>query len=174
MTKVGIIGSSEGDKKCERKAKIIGEEIAKRDHKLLTGGCTGIPHAAVEGAKKWEGLTIGISPATSKEEHLDRYNYPEEEYDLMIYTGFGLKGRNVILVRSCDAVIAISGGFGTLNELTIAHAEEKVIGLLTGVPGVSNEFESLSEKFGRSGRKIIASENPKELVKKVLKNLRKN
>ncbi len=169
--KVGVIGSSEVEKEGLKKAKTIGAEIAKNKCNLLTGGCTGIPYAAVKGAKEGEGTTIGISPASNEKEHIEKYGYPVENHDLIIYTGFGLKGRNVILIRSCDAVIAVSGGFGTLNELTIAHAEGKIIGLLKNVPGISAEFERLTKKINESKEKIISSENPKELAKKVIKKI---
>ncbi|KXB04722.1 hypothetical protein AKJ50_02065 [candidate division MSBL1 archaeon SCGC-AAA382A13] len=61
---------------------------------------------------------------------------------------------------------------GTLNELTIPYGEKKVIGLLKGVTGSSNEFENLANKIGRPGRIIVLSEKPEELVEKVLQKLK--
>lgn len=168
---IGVIGSSQEGTEGKKKAKQIGREIAKSGCHLLTGGCTGLPYAAVKGAKEKGGVTVGISPADSREEHKEKYRYPVEDHDLLIFTGAGFKGRNVILVRSCDAVIATSGSMGTLNELTIAHDEKKIIGLLKGVPGAAEEFGQISEKLGRPGRKIVSSENPSELVGKVLQNI---
>ncbi|KXB03964.1 hypothetical protein AKJ47_01275 [candidate division MSBL1 archaeon SCGC-AAA261G05] len=168
---IGVIGSSEKEARGKQKAKSIGREIAKAGCHLLTGGCTGLSYAAIEGAKEEGGFTVGISPAIDQEEHLKKYGYPIEGHDLMVYTGFGYKGRNVILVRSCDGVVATSGRMGTLNELTIAHAEGKVMGLLKGVSGAGEEFEKLAKKLGRPEGKIITSENPKKLVQKVLQKL---
>lgn len=166
--KIGVIGSSSSNEKAKKKAKTIGQEIARKNCHLLTGGCTGVPYAAIKGAKEKGGSTIGISPATSEKEHVEKYSYPLENHDLIIYTGFGLKGRNVILVRSCDAVIAVSGSFGTLNELTTAYAEKKTIGLLKGIPGVSEEFDNLADKLGRPRSGVISDENPQKLVEKVI------
>lgn len=174
MVKVGVIGSSKGDDNSKKMAEIVGSEIAKSGYHLLTGGCTGVPHAAIIGAKKEDGLTVGISPAENEKEHIEKYNYPTKNYDLIIYTGFGLKGRNIILVRSCDAVIAISGSFGTLNELTIAHSSGKVIGLLTGVPGISSEFEDLADRFGRPGKEIVSGEDPVELFQSIKDSLERS
>lgn len=168
---IGLIGSSEEREEGKKEAKKIGREIAKAGCTLFTGGCTGLPHSAVKGAKEENGRTIGISPASNEKEHLEKYQYPLEEYDAMVYTGFGYKGRNVILVRSCEGVISTGGKLGTLNELTIAHSEERVIGLLTGVSGAANEFGELAEKLGRPGRKVIPHENPEKLVEKVLREL---
>jgi uncharacterized protein (TIGR00725 family) len=61
-----------------------------------------------------------------------------ESSDVVIYTGFGLKGRNVICVRSSDIVIIIAGSMGTLNEFTIAYDEGKIIGVLTGTGGIAD------------------------------------
>ncbi|HVS20952.1 MAG TPA: hypothetical protein VHD88_03850, partial [Pyrinomonadaceae bacterium] len=90
---------------------------------------------------------IGISPAADELEHKDRYRLPTDSCDAIIYTGFGLKGRNVVLVRSCDVVLFIAGSIGSLNEFTIAYDEGKIIGCLTGTGGVADETERLLEVF---------------------------
>lgn len=168
---IGVIGSSNGDVDFSDKAREVGLEIAKSGSTLLTGACTGVPQAAVQGGEEADGSTIGISPANDREEHVERFGYPVDGFDSLIFTGLGLKGRNVVLVRSCDAVIAIDGKLGTLNELTIAHGERKVIGLLRGVSGASEEFDRVSEEIGRSGRVIIGKEDPSGLVSEVLDSL---
>ena len=83
------------------------------------------------GAKEVGGITVGVSPAINLKEHINNYNYPyhPDIFDSLIFTGSGYKGRNVTLVRSCDAVISVMGMIGTLNELTIASDEKKIIGL---------------------------------------------
>ncbi len=137
----------------------------------MTGGCTGLPYKAIEGAKEENGHTVGVSPAENEKEHLKKYQYPVEKHDVLIYTGFGFKGRNVILVRSSDAVIATAGSMGTLNELTNAYGQKKVIGLLKGAPGAAGQFEKLANKIGRPGREIVSDRDPEKLVKKVLEKL---
>lgn len=169
---IGVIGSSTRDAEAMEKAELVGRKIARMDCRLLTGGCTGLPYAAVKGAKKEGGSTAGVSPASYREEHVEEYGYPVEDHDLLIYTGFGYKGRNVVLVRSSDAVIATGGRMGTLNELTIAYGQKKVIGLLKGTSGAADEFSRLADKFGRPRREVISNENPEKLVEEVVGRLR--
>ena len=85
------------------------------------------------------------------------------------YTGFGLKGRNVVLVRSCDVVIFISGSIGSLNEFTIAYDEGKVIGCLTGTGGVADEIKRLTEIFSKKTKaRILYDDDPVRLIEKCL------
>jgi predicted Rossmann-fold nucleotide-binding protein len=99
------------------------------------------------------------------QEHTDEYKLPSDACDVVIYTGFGLKGRNVVLVRSCDIVLFIAGGMGSLNEFTIAHDEQKVIGCLVGTGGVADEADLLLQKFSKaSGARIFQDEDPKQLL----------
>ncbi|KYC52611.1 MAG: hypothetical protein AMQ74_00678 [Candidatus Methanofastidiosum methylothiophilum] len=86
----------------------------------------------------------------------------------MIFTGSGYKGRNVILVRSCDAVISVQGMIGTLNELTIAYDEKKIVGLLSGTGGASDLFLEVLDSMGKDTKSVITSKNPGILVEKIL------
>ena len=136
--KVGVMGSA-GDSLADEvaeelraKAEALGRAIAARACVALTGGTTGLPHLVGAAARRAGALHVGVSPAENEREHVERYGLPVEATDLLIYTGFGLKGRNVVLVRSCDVVLIFRGGMGTLNELTIAHDEGRVVGCLTG------------------------------------------
>ena len=89
----------------------------------------------------------------------------------LIYTGFGLKGRNVVLVRSCDIVLFVAGAMGSLNEFTIAHDEGKIIGCLTGTGGVADESEYLVQKFGKRSTtaRVFQNEDPEALIDDCLK-----
>lgn len=89
----------------------------------------------------------------------------------MIFTGFGLKGRNVPFVRTCDGIIAISGRIGTLNEFTIAYDEGKTIGILKGTGGISDRIEDIVDKSGKEGGKVIYESDPHLLVAKITKVL---
>lgn len=81
-----------------------------------------------------------------------------------------MKGRNVVLVRSCDVLLFISGSIGSLNELTIACDDGKIIGCLTGTGGVAYEAESLLTKFPKKTRAIIfQNDDPKVLVENCMK-----
>ena len=105
-------------------------------------------------------------------EHVDKYQLPLDACGLIVYTGFGLKGRNVVLVRSCDIVLFIAGAMGSLNEFTIAHDDGKVIGCLTGTGGVADEVDYLLKKFSKNtGARIFQNEDPLKLIDACLNEL---
>lgn len=147
----------------------LGQEIGMIGGIVITGGCPGLPHMACLGAKTTNGLAISVSPGANKDEHIHSYGYPMDS-DLMIFTGMGNKGRNVILVRSADICLFVGGGIGTLNEFTIAFdelTEANVIGILAKSGGLSNTFQKLADLAHRIPRATIMSEeNPRELVRK--------
>ncbi len=64
---------------------------------------------------------------------------------MIIFTGFGYKGRNVINVRCADIVLILGGATGTLNEFTIAYDEGKIIGVLEGSGGIADHIERSSK-----------------------------
>jgi hypothetical protein len=116
---------------------------------------------------------IGISPATNEKEHTEKYGLPLGACSAVIYTGFGFSGRNIILARSCDAVIIINGRAGTLMEFAASYAEEKVVGALTGTRGVADKARELEGLFNNEfNTKIAYDSNPKRLVEKVVAMLR--
>ena len=152
---VGVMGSAGdapgvSDKEAlAEKANALAMALAERKVQLLTGATTGIVYVVGKAAHDAGTLHVGISPATDSNEHLDAYKLPLDACDLIVYTGFGLKGRNVVLVRSCDIVLFIAGAMGSLNEFTIAHDEGKVIGCLTGTGGVADEVDYLLKTFSK-------------------------
>ena len=148
--------------KAERLAKVI----ATKDVVLLTGATTGIVYVVGKTAHDEGCFHIGISPGANEREHVEMYKLPLDACDSLIYTGFGLKGRNVVLVRSCDVVLFVAGAMGSLNEFTIAHDEGKVIGCLTGTGGVADETEYLLQHFGKRGMtaRIFLNEDPERLI----------
>ena len=144
----------------------------KRELLLLTGATTGIVYVVGKAAHDAGIFHVGISPADDRHEHVERYSLPLDACDLIVYTGFGLKGRNVVLVRSCDIVLFIAGAMGSLNEFTIAHDEGKVIGCLTGTGGVADEVDYLLKKFSmNTGARIFQDEDPGKLVDACLNEL---
>ncbi|MFH0832205.1 MAG: hypothetical protein V1900_00585 [Candidatus Aenigmatarchaeota archaeon] len=174
--KIGVYGSAKDENKnVVAAAREIGKLIAENDCMLVTGACGGIPHEALKSAKAHKGFTIGFSPAENIQEHKE-IGYPEDDFDILVFTGFGKKGRNVVSVRTCDAAIFISGGSGSLNEFTIAYDEGKVCGILLGSGGITEILKDLEEKY-LSGRKksgkVIYESEPEKLVKKVLETLDK-
>ena len=141
--KIGVMGSAstsisaEDLHRVDDLAKRLGQKLAAASCVLITGELDGIPGRVVEVHSQHGGLSVGISPASSAVEHAALYGTPPCPSTVVIYSGFGFKGRNVIAVRSADIVLLFSGGIGTLNEFTIAYDEGKVIGLLQGHGGRS-------------------------------------
>jgi hypothetical protein len=150
------------------KAQAMGREIAKRNFILVTGATTGIPYWAAKGAKEAGGTVIGFSPAVSKNSHQRTYHLPIDYHDVIIYTGFGYSGRNLLLTRASDAVIIICGRIGTLNEFTIAFEDSKPIGVLEGTGGTADMLEDLVAKSHRGPGKIAYASKPAELLNKIV------
>jgi len=177
--KVGVIGSasdpSQGSdaNSVAAKAAELAHALYKHDVILLTGATTGTVYVIGKAAHERGIFHVGISPASSEDEHQQRYKLPVDACDVIIYTGFGLKGRNVVLVRSCDIVICVAGAMGSLNEFTIAHDEGKVIGCLTGTGGVADEVPYLLEKFSsQKNVRVIRNKDPEALLDRCLQALR--
>jgi uncharacterized protein (TIGR00725 family) len=169
--KVGVMGSAndtlppDAAEALREKAAALGRAIAAREVMLLTGATTGLPYMVGSAARGAGAFHIGVSPAISEREHLERYGLPTDACDAIIYTGFGLKGRNVVLVRSCDIVLFIGGSMGTLNEFTIAHDEGRVIGCLTKTGGVADEADKLVEVFPkRTPAVVLHGDDPVRLI----------
>lgn len=150
----------------------LGRAIADHGCILITGATSGVPDLISRAARSAGAITIGVSPAQSREEHVSRYLLPDNSADVIIYTGFGLKGRNVVNVRSADIVIIVGGGIGTLNEFTIAFDEGKVIGILEGTGGVADRIRGIVELSGRTtASELVFDANPETLVKTCLEVL---
>jgi uncharacterized protein (TIGR00725 family) len=170
-TKVGVMGSAEepATNEIARIAIALGKAIGERKLILLTGATTGVIHLVGQTARDAGAFHIGISPGEKQSEHADTFRLPADACDAIIYTGFGLKGRNVILVRSCDVVIFIAGSIGSLNEFTIAYDESKVIGCLTGTGGVADEVRQIAETFRKKTEsRIFYDDDPARLVETCL------
>jgi uncharacterized protein (TIGR00725 family) len=171
------MGSAGGEMKEEilERCKELGRAIADEGCAILTGGCPGLPHAAVIGCKEHGGLTVGVSPALSIEEHVGRYRSPTDHIDVMIYTGSGLMGREVIGVRSCDIVIIVGGRSGTLGEFAIAYDEGRPIGVLTGTGGVADHVDDFMPIIRKeTGSHITYDDNPRRLIERCVAEYRAN
>jgi len=107
----------------------LGRAVADRGCCLLTGACSGLPHEAVLGARDVGGHTVGVSPASSLREHVEVFGSPYREYDVLIFTGLGPMGRELVNIRSSDIVVVLGGRSGTLGEFAIAYEEGKLIGV---------------------------------------------
>ena len=171
-----VSGAAETDH-CQadtmQKTKELGYEIISHNGIVLTGATTGVPLWAAMGAKEKKGISIGLSPASTELEHVKKYKLPTEEFDMIIYTGFGYSGRNLLLTRSADAVIIVCGRMGTLNEFSIAFEDHKPIGVLTGTGGIADELKGIVEKSHRGPGKIIYESDPKIMIEKLIELIKK-
>jgi uncharacterized protein (TIGR00725 family) len=133
-TLIGVIGSRQCDDEILDLAYQVGNNIADKGFGLICGGLSGVMEAACKGAREAGGLTVGVLPGESPDS-------ANQFVDVRIATGMGI-ARNVIIVRSAAAVIAVSGGAGTLSE--IAHC------LQLGVPVIGLRTFDVSEKIIRA------------------------
>ena len=144
---IAVIGGSQASKEEVKLAEKVGRELAKQGATLVCGGLGGIMEAACKGAQSEGGVTIGILPGGSRQTANPYVQIP-------IVTNLG-EARNVVVVKSAEAVIAIGGGYGTLSE--IGHA------LRNGIPVVGLNTWSLSRN-GQLDGSIIPAQNPIEAV----------
>ncbi|MFA6258021.1 MAG: hypothetical protein WC671_03380 [Candidatus Paceibacterota bacterium] len=156
------------------KAKELGREIARQGAVLVTGATTGFPFWAAIGAKEEGGISIGISPAASEKEHVEVYKLPLDYMDLIIYTGFGYPGRDLLLTRSADAVICGCGRIGTIHEFTVAFEDKKPIGIFEGTWDMGAELEEIIAKGHRPNSKIVIGSDPKKLLEGVIALVKKD
>lgn len=156
-TNVGIIGSSNATTEEELLAHRTGELLAKMGMTIICGGLGGVMKAACKGAKNAGGLTVGILPGNSRD---DANSY----VDIPIPTGIN-EARNLIIIRSSLALIAIGGGYGTLSEIAFA--------LRLGIPVIGLKTWELN-KISKEQNNIITVNTPEEAAEKTLKLIEKH
>lgn len=162
---IGVMGSAADlkyAKEVEQAAEKLGELIAQNDGILLFGAekdSDSLSTAACRGAKKARGLTVGVTYGKGKD-------IWEKEYaDVIIPCGLERGGgRELVLVLSCDVIIAISGGSGTLTELAIAYQADIPMIAVKGYGGWSDK---LADTYfdGRKRRKVLEANSPERAVK---------
>lgn len=146
---IGVIGAGTCTDEAATLAFEVGREIARRGGLLLCGGLGGVMEAASRGAKAEGGITIGILPGEKPEE-------ANPYIDIPIVTGLG-HGRNMIIARASDILIAVSGKYGTLSEIAFAlllnkriislgswELDERIISASTAGEAVDRAFKFLS------------------------------
>lgn len=168
---IGVMGSASEpiDPSLPPLVERLGAAIARAGCTLITGACPGLPQHAVIGASAAGGLVVGISPALSEAEHVQRYASPTEGYDVLVYTGSGLMGREVVNIRSSDIVIIVGGRSGTLGEFAIAYDEGRLIGVLRGSGGVADMVDELVSRIRKdTGAVIVTDSDPERLVDRLV------
>jgi len=161
---VGVMGSAGSEQTAQASdiAFRLGQAIAKRSFVLITGACPGLPYDCARGAREQGGLSVGISPALSLDEHVHKYHSPSDSFDVLIYTGSGLMGREVTNIRSSDMVIILGGRSGTLGEFAIAYDEGKLIGVMKGSGGITDTIPEIVASFGDkdTGARLVYDDDP--------------
>jgi uncharacterized protein (TIGR00725 family) len=175
--KLGVSGAAETGKcglDALDKAKELGREIVRQGGIIVTGATTGFPLWSAMGAKEMGGISIGLSPAVNAKDHVEGYRLPLDYMDMIIYTGFGFPGRDLLFTRSCDALFVGCGRIGTIHEFTIAFEEGRPIGVLEGDWTMDEQIRDMLDKSGRSAEKVIFDSDPKSLVSKVVAMVEKD
>lgn len=122
--RIAVVGERDASRSLALEAERVGREIAKRGGILVCGGMGGVMESASRGCSEAGGTVIGIIPSASASDANPYVTIP-------VVTGMG-EGRNIIVVRSSQAVIAIGGSYGTLSEIALAlRLNLPVIGLHT-------------------------------------------
>ena len=153
LKQIAIIGSADRvSSEVEQMAEELGQGIARSGAVLISGGRKGVMEASCRGAKKENGLVVGILPKTR-----DQAN---QFVDICIVTGMG-DARNVLNVNSADIIISVCGGAGTLSEIALAlKANKKVISIRTS-GGVSRMLAGKTI----DGKAVISADNVKEALR---------
>jgi uncharacterized protein (TIGR00725 family) len=121
---VGVAGASRAEPALLDQAEVLGRRLAEAGAIVVCGGGPGVMTAVCRGAQAAGGTTVGLLPGLDRAEG-------NEHLTISIPTGLG-QGRNLLLVRSSHALIAVGGGFGTLSEIALAlRTGTPVIGLAT-------------------------------------------
>ena len=142
---IAVIGAGQCDQRIFKLAEQTGRRLAEEGLVIICGGLGGVMEAACKGAKEAGGQTIGILPG-------DDTASANSYVDIPIATGMGI-ARNIIIIRSAQAVLAVNGSYGTLSELAYALQLQK--------PIVGLETWDVSEK-------MFTAADPQQAVNKVL------
>ena len=162
---IGVMGSAADlnySKEIETIAKKLGELIAQSGNITVYGAekdCDSLSTIAARGAKTANGLTVGITYGKGKD------IFDKENTDIIIVSGLERGGgREFVLINSCDVIIAISGGSGTLTELAQAYQLDIPMVAIKGTGGwadrLANQYLDKRER-----RKVIGVKKPQEAVK---------
>ncbi len=153
--RIAVLGPNKCSKSEYELGLAVGKELARKDCVLICGGLGGMMEAAAKGAKSEGGMTVGILPNASAD---DANAY----IDVPIPTGLGAF-RNMLVVRSADAVIAIEGKYGTLSEIAFA--------LRLGVPVIGLNTWTIS-KDGKTDPGIHVAKTPREAAEMAVQKAR--
>ena len=147
---IAVIGAGKCSKKLQDMAADVGRYIAENGGVIVCGGLGGIMEGAARGAKEAGGATIGIIPTDNKAD-------ANEFIDYVIVTGLG-QARNILVVNTADAIVALPGKYGTLTEMAFA--------LNAGKPIVSVSAWNLGDEIRQVEDPIEAARIALEMARK--------
>jgi uncharacterized protein (TIGR00725 family) len=150
---IAVIGGSEASAEVLGAAEAVGHGLAAAGATVVCGGLGGVMAAACRGAKSAGGMTVGILPGPDR-------SAANRWVDVVIATGLG-EARNVLVVSSSAAVIAVDGEYGTLSEIALA--------LRAGIPVVGLGTWSLTRPDGRTDNRIVPAAGPGDAVAAAIK-----
>ena len=176
VVKIGVSGSADttySGLDAFEKAKEVGREIALQGGIITSGATTGFPMYATMGAKDQCGFSIGFSPASTEREHIEVYKLPLDYMDVVVYTGFGYAGRDLLFVRSSDAMIIGPGRIGTLNEFSVSFEDRRPIGVMEGSWHTDEFLKEVIAAAHRPNDFIVFDSDPKALVERLIQMVQK-
>lgn len=171
VVKIGVSGTADPASSgvgALEKGRELGREIARQGGIITTGATTGFPLYAAMGAKDECGFSIGLSPASTEREHVEVYGLPTDFMDVVIYTGFGYAGRDLLFVRASDAMIIGPGRVGTLNEFAVSFEDRRPIGVLEGEWKTDEFIREVIAAAHRPNDFIAFDSDPKALIERLI------
>lgn len=157
-------------------AKELGREVVRQGAVIVSGATTGFPLWSAMGAKEVGGFSVGLSPAATEQEHVEHYKLPLDYMDIIIYTGAGYSGRDLLMTRTSDGVLLGCGRIGTLHEFTIAFEDNKPLGILQGEWKTDEVIQDILKNSNRANdnKKVVFDSDPKRLVSRVIELVKRD
>ncbi len=177
---ISVSGARESDHcglDALQKGQKLGQVLAEYGCTVTCGAVTGFPLWVAKGARQNGGSVIAFSPAVNYAEHINVYRMPKPEhyFNLVVYTGFGFSGSDLLMTRSSDAVVFGCGRMGTIHEFTVAFAEGKIIGVLEGDWDTDDLIkEILRADVSRPHDTIVFDTDPRRLIEQVIKKVKES
>ena len=151
---IGVVGPGDATSEEVARAEEVGHTLAEAGAILVCGGLGGVMESACRGARAAGGVTVGLLPG-------DDRRAANPWLSIALPTGLG-EGRNVLLVRAAEAIVAIGGGWGTLSEIALAlRAGKTVVGLDTWDPTHARD----------PGPAVVAARSPRAAARLALDSL---
>lgn len=154
---IGVVGEGVCSRRTARDAERVGAALATAGAVLVSGGLKGVMEAASRGAARAGGVVLGLLPGFSRDD-ANRW------VTVSVVTGMD-QARNILVVRSSDAIVAIGGMYGTLSEIAMA--------LKLGVPVVGLRTWRLRQAEGR-GVPLLRASTAEEAARKALAAARRS